>query len=568
MKITGFARKYTGYICLIFGFVLLKAIFTFIAPVIIKKILDQISSGSINPDGIQTYFILFAVTFFLLYAVNFILSYFNLKFSFVFKVNELENLYQKLMRIRYADYYKNGTAYYVNRITVFVYDLFSLLSNTLSYAFISILTILISFYFIYKINIGILWISFILLPLNYFGFKLINKSLLKKSQNMQHATAANYEKVTNTIANFELIKQLVDYPAITALMRRFFTASEEAQNEVNFYAQNISLLLIFVIDGIKNLILFYSIYLLSQKALTFSDVIFLNMIMSIYSGALSELNKININLRDLKVNFNFLRDEFAQKTENSGTLELAPVENIRFDINEFNYESKRVLNDFRLSFSKGRSYAVVGGSGCGKSTVAKLLVGLYNSNIYINDVGIENYNLESLRNRIYLVSHTPQIFPCSIEENIKIGCTDNELRNYEKLMQLPFVKVLAEKYDFSKTNILESGVNISSGEKQSISMMRMLIRNPEVIVLDEATSAMDSKWEEMAIKDMGHYLGTGKILINISHRLSSIKSCGEIVLLENGHIRHIGSLQDMLGNSLFKKIFSSQIDNIQTAPGN
>jgi len=567
MKITGFARKYTGYISLIFGFVLFKAIFTFIAPVIIKIILDQISSGSMNTDGIRLYFILFAVTFFLLYTVNFILSYFNLKFSLVFKVNELENMYQKLMRIRYADYYKNGSAYYVNRITIFVYDLFSLLSNTLSYALISILTILISFYFIYKINIGIFWISFFLLPINYFGFKRINKSLLNKSQKMQHTTAANYEKVTNTISNFELIKQLVDYPAVAALMRRFFTASEEAQNEVNFYAQNISLLLIFVIDGMKNLILFYSIYLLSQKALTFPDVIFLNMIMSIYSGALSELNKININLRDLKVNFNFLRDEFTQKTENSGTLELAPVENIRFDINEFNYESKRVLNDFRLSFSKGRSYAVVGGSGCGKSTVAKLLVGLYDSNIYINDVGIEKYNLESLRNRIYLVPHTPQIFPCSIEENIKIGCADNELRNYEKLMQLPFVKVLAEKYDFSKTNILESGVNLSSGEKQSINMMRMLIRNPEVIVLDEATSAMDSKWEEMAIKDMGEYLGTGKILINISHRLSSIKSCGEIVLLENGHIRQTGSLQDMLGNNLFRKIFSSQIDSIQPSPG-
>ena len=567
MKISEFAGRYTKYILLIFGFVFLKTVFTFITPVLIKIILDRISSASINPDGLGTYFALFAGAFVLLYATNFVLTYFNLKFSYIFKVNELEHLYRKLMKMKYADYYKNGSAYYVNRITVFIYDLFALLSNTLSYAFISVLTILISFYFIYITNHNIFLIALFLLPINYFGFKRINKALLKKSQKMQHTTAANYEKVTNTISNFELIKQLVDYSAVSALMRKFFISSEEAQNEVNFYAQNVSLLLIFVIDAIKNLILFYSIYLLSQKALTFSDLIFLNMIMSIYSGALSELNKININLRDLKVNFNFLRDEFSQKTENSGSLELAPVENIRFDIKEFNYESKRVLNDFRFSFSKGKSYAVVGGSGCGKSTVAKLLVGLYNSNIYINDVGIEKYNLESLRNRIYLVSHAPQIFPCSIEENIKIGCTDNELQNYEKLMQLPFVKVLSEKYDFTKTNIQESGVNLSSGEKQSINMMRMLIRNPEVIVLDEATSAMDSKWEEMAIKDMGDFLGTGKTLINISHRLSSIKSCGEIVLLEDGHIRHTGSLQDMLGNSLFKKIFSSQIDNIQTAPG-
>jgi len=567
MKITGFARKYTGYMSLIFGFVLFKAIFTFIAPVIIKKILDQISSGSMNTEGIRSYFILFAVTFFLLYAVNFILSWFNLKFSLVFKVNELEYLYQKLMKIRYADYYKNGSAYYVNRITVFVYDLFSLLSNTLSYALISILTILISFYFIYKINIGIFWISFFLLPINYFGFKRINKSLLKKSQKMQHATAANYEKVTNTIANFELIKQLVDYPAVAALMRRFFTASEEAQNEVNFYAQNVSLLLIFVIDAIKNLILFYSIYLLSQKTLTFSDVIFLNMIMSIYSGALSELNKININLRDLKVNFNFLKEEFSQKAESYGDMALNAVESIRVDINEFNYEARRVLNNFTATFSKGKTYALVGGSGCGKSTIAKLLVGLYGSNVYINDIELGKYDLESLRSKIYLVPHAPQIFPCSIEENIKIGCGEDEARNYEKIMQLPFVKVLSERYDFSKKDILESGVNLSSGEKQSINMMRMLIRKPEVIVLDEATSAMDSKWEEMALKDMEDYLGPGKIRIYISHRLSTIKTCGEIMLLENGSIRKTGSFQEMLGNDLFKKIFSSQINEIHASPG-
>jgi ABC-type bacteriocin/lantibiotic exporter with double-glycine peptidase domain len=95
----------------------------------------------------------------------------------------------------------------------------------------------------------------------------------------------------------------------------------------------------------------------------------------------------------------------------------------------------------------------------------------------------------------------------------------------------------------------------------------MLIRKPEVIVLDEATSAMDSKWEEMAIKDMGDYLGTGKILVNISHRLSSIKSCGEIMLLENGSIRKTGSFQEMLGNDLFKKIFASQINEIEASPG-
>ncbi|MEF3279486.1 MAG: ATP-binding cassette domain-containing protein [Elusimicrobiota bacterium] len=128
------------------------------------------------------------------------------------------------------------------------------------------------------------------------------------------------------------------------------------------------------------------------------------------------------------------------KEVNSGNVNLVKVEKIEVDIKSFNYGNKIVLENIRTSFIPGKKYGIVGDSGCGKSTLVKLFVKLYESDgVMINGKNIHQYSLESLRNKIFLLPHQPQIFPLSIKENILIGASEEEKSRYDDVKKMSFL---------------------------------------------------------------------------------------------------------------------------------
>lgn len=564
MKINTYIKKYFKYIFVISGVSFLKSALSFVNPMIIKKILDLIANkANIHNAQPYKYFILFFVTLIILYFVDFFLAHLKLAFSFVFKIQEQEKLYENLLSIKFDSFHKNGPTYYVYRIYQFIHELFMLLSAYLSSILIASFTIFISLFFLYKANWILFMVAMALLPLNYLGYKNINKRLLEKSKKLQEASATSTNNSSAIISNLETIKQSLNFTSFLKLLRDNFTNMENAHNDINFYAQRTSLTLGFVIDFIKNFIFAFLIYLLYIQEITFPELIFLNMIFNIYTSGLSELNKININLRDLKVGMRFIREEIIEKKEkDSGEVRLGKVEKVSFDLMNFTYGDRIILKDISTSLKPGKKYALVGNSGCGKSTIGKLLVRLYTSEgIYINDMSINDYSLKSIRSKVFVMTHTPQLFPVSIKENILIGAEEADKKNYEKILNLSFLKNLKEKYNFETTNVSVAGTNLSSGEKQSICLARMLLRNPDVVIFDEATSAMDSRLEDIFVEElMQKFDAKNKIFIFISHRLSTIKKCDEIILLEQQSIAGVfKSYKDALNNKQFVKLYKSQI---------
>ena len=230
----------------------------------------------------------------------------------------------------------------------------------------------------------------------------------------------------------------------------------------------------------------------------------------------------------------------------------------------FSYvENFPVLNNISLEIEKGSTTAIVGSTGSGKSTLIKLLLRLYDvesGKIIFDDVNIQDLNIHSLRKNIGLVSQDIFLFEGTVFENIAYGnldATESEIWNAARLSESDeFINLLPNKKD---TIVGERGQKLSGGQRQRISIARAILKNPEILILDEATSAVDNE-TEAAIQRSLDTLKEGRTVIAIAHRLSTIRNADVIYVLEKGEIVESGSHDELVK---LKKVYANLWD-VQT----
>ena len=220
--------------------------------------------------------------------------------------------------------------------------------------------------------------------------------------------------------------------------------------------------------------------------------------------------------------------------------------NIEFKNVDFSYDGEnKILNNFSLSLEEDKVYALVGSSGSGKSTIAKLISGLYpvdSGEILIGNKNISSYDKESLMKNIGIVFQNPQLFQgISIFENVKLGksdASDEEVLRALKLARCDeFIDKFKEGYDVV---IGAEGVNLSGGEKQRVSIARIFLKNPKIIIMDEASAAADPE-NEYELQRAFKELIKNRTTIMIAHRLTSIRGVDEILLIEDGKLIERGN---------------------------
>ncbi|GBN19928.1 Phosphatidylcholine translocator ABCB4 [Araneus ventricosus] len=222
---------------------------------------------------------------------------------------------------------------------------------------------------------------------------------------------------------------------------------------------------------------------------------------------------------------------------------------------KFRYPSRRsvqVLQGLSLSVNPGQTVALVGASGCGKSTVIALLERFYDPDygqILMDGFDIKAMNLKHLRSQMALVSQEPVLFNCSIKENITYGIEDKisnlDIEVVARIANIhDFIKKLPQGYD---TVVGERGTQLSGGQKQRIAIARALIRRPKILLLDEATSALDTE-SEKAVQDALDQARQGRTCIVIAHRLSTIQNADCIAVIDGGKIVEKGTHQELVNN--------------------
>src|SRR5206468_6217151 len=241
--------------------------------------------------------------------------------------------------------------------------------------------------------------------------------------------------------------------------------------------------------------------------------------------------------------------------------------NVRFDHVAFSYPSRKdiiVLKDLSLAASNGEQIAIVGPSGAGKSTIASLLLHFYEPDsgaIYFDERPAREFPLSQLRRQMAFVPQDVMLFGGSIKENIaygKPGASEEEIVEAAKAANAhEFVKNFPEQYE---TIVGERGIKLSGGQRQRIAIARAILKDPAILILDEATSSLDSESEQLVQEALDNLM-KGRTSFVIAHRLSTIRNADKIVVIDKGVVAEAGSHIELMNrNGLYRRLNEMQFD--------
>ncbi|WP_040278080.1 ABC transporter ATP-binding protein [Psychroserpens damuponensis] len=408
---------------------------------------------------------------------------------------------------------------------------------------------------------------FIFIPLSGFIISRIGKSLKKKSDRVQREQGNFLSIVEETLGGLKVIKgfngESSFYNKFKASTYRFFNFSNKLLNRQNFASPTSEFLGITVIS----ILLWYGgrMVLIEGTLDASSFIAYMGLAYNILTPAKS-ISKASYSVKK----GNAAAERVLEILNTPSTLEDKPnavvkpnfTSEIGINNISFKYEDDLVLKNFSIKVPKGKSVALVGQSGSGKSTIANLVTRFYDvtdGSISIDGQDIRDITKHSLRNLMGLVTQDSILFNDSIKNNMLLGkenATDEEIIEALKVANAwEFVKDLSNGIE---TNIGDSGGKLSGGQQQRLSIARAVLKNPPIMILDEATSALDTESERL-VQDALEKMMVNRTSIIIAHRLSTIQNADEIIVMNKGEIAEQGTHSELIAKKgVYKKLVDMQ----------
>jgi subfamily B ATP-binding cassette protein MsbA len=429
------------------------------------------------------------------------------------------------------------------------------------------LTILFSIITMFIISPKLTLFVFAFIPISGFIISRVGKNLKAKSVKAQHENGVFISILDETLGGLKVVK---GYNAEESFITKFNDSINRLLNLSNSIGNKNNLaspLSEFLgIVTIATLLWFGAQLVVEEQSLssaTFITYIALAYTILTPAKAISKASyQVKTGLAAAERVFTLMEQENTITDTNDAVDKKSFDDKITLENINFRYESENVLKDFSLTIPKGKTIALVGQSGSGKSTIANLLTRFYDVNegvVRIDDTNIKDIKLKSLRDLMGLVTQDSILFNDTIKGNISLGkpdATDEEIIKALKIANAyEFVKDLPEGIH---TNIGDSGNKLSGGQKQRLSIARAVLKNPPIMILDEATSALDTESErlvQIALENMMQ----NRTSIVIAHRLSTIQKADMIVVMQKGKIVEQGNHEELLAkNGTYSKLVSMQ----------
>ena len=509
------------------------------------------------------------IFFFLMKNVFNYLALFNITFVKNGLLKKLrESLYSKVlvMPIPYFINKKKGDL--MSRITADILEIQTSYLSILELMVREPLTILFTLIVMFTISPELTLFVILFIPISGFIISIIGKRLRKDSKEVQQQQSNFLSIIDETISGQKVIKSFLSesffsrkFDKINHLLFKYSNKVINRKNLAGPFSEFMGILVIGVLLWFGG-----RMVLVSESISGTTFIVFMGLAYNILTPA-KNLSKsfYSIKKGNAAAERVFEIIEYDKYT-NDGTRNIEIEEfkdKISFQDLEFSYGESKILDGITFTIKKGESVALVGSSGSGKSTIANLLNGFFSADsgsLLIDGINISDIKRESLYKNISIVTQESILFNDNIFNNIKIGNLDAEkediIRAAKEANAHEFIEEQINGYE---TVIGDYGNKLSGGQKQRLTIARAMLKSPSILILDEATSSLDSK-SEKKIQDAINKLMQGKTSLIIAHKFSTIKKCDKIILIDKGRIIAQGTHEELINsNSSYKNMNELQI---------
>lgn len=529
----------------------------------VKPALDEIFA-----DKKYEYLKLVPAAVFLLFAFKGLLSFgqsFLMKAAGVKLVRETRNrLYAHILNLPIGYFNKESSGLILSRIMYDSEVLSGLMSNVLKAFVLEVPTIIFLLGLAFYRRWDLTLMTLAVLPFIAYSTRKIGKDVRKKRKEAQRKLSFLTQRIGESILGVRIIKifnrEKTKVDKFTDENRRYYRELLRVERYKEF-----TKFITEIVTGLGiGIILWYGGNMVVKGVITTGD--FASILVAIYMlfTPTKKIGEAYTSLQEIRASIERVDALLGIKQEESGDIKIdAFKSSIIFENVSFVYPGRKtpVLKDLNLEIKRGEIIAIVGQSGMGKSTLIDLIPGFHKisgGKITIDGTDINKAEIRSLRELIGIVSQDIILFNDTIKENIafgKHGVTDNDIIEAAKLSYAhEFIQELPEKYD---TVIGERGLKLSGGQKQRVAIARAILKNPPILILDEATSSLDSVSEGIVQQALEKVM-KGRTTIVIAHRLSTIKNADRIVILDKGRISDVGTHEQLMSrNDTYMKLYSA-----------
>ena len=536
-------------------------------PLVIKVLIDNVfvekNIGLLNLImlaliGLYLFRVLFSI------IVSYLYSFVGQRILFDIR----NQLFQHLEKLHMGFYSQTKTGEVVSRVNNDVASLQDIVTTT----FINLITDLVTVIAILAVVLYLDWrltlVSLSVSPLFAFSIAYFSKKIRRRSKLVREKVADILNFFQETISGMKLIQS-------------FAREKHEARRFLRKGKEMINLRIgLGVLGGVATssagftaalgpaLVLWYGGYRVVGGALTIGGLVAFYTYVGRLFGPLHRLARLNVTIQTAMASidriFEFL-DIKPQIRDAPGAISLSKVNgDLRFEKVSFSYRSgEPILEDISFDAKKGERVAIVGPSGVGKTTIMNLICRFYEPSrgvVKLDELDVKKIKLSSLRKQIGVVSQETFLFNTSIKENLRYGSmksTDEEIMEAAKKANIhEFIKGLPEGYE---TLVGDRGMRLSGGERQRLSIARAILKDPRILILDEATSSLDSKSENLIQKAL-QPLMRNRTTITIAHRLSTVINSDKILVLTEGKIAESGTHWELLQKGrVYKLLWDEQM---------